>query len=40
MGVTVLFYKLFQFKHDLTAILKRYFCHGNSSTTLALWGGK
>ena len=29
MGVTVLFYKLFQFKNDLAAILKRYCCHGN-----------
>ena len=29
MGVTVLFYKLFQFKDDLAAILKRYCCHGN-----------
>ena len=29
MGVTVLFYKLFQFKADLAAILKRYGCHGN-----------
>ena len=29
MGVTVLFYKLFQFKADLAAILKRYCCHGN-----------
>ena len=29
MGVTVLFYKLFQFKYDLAAILKRHCCHGN-----------
>ena len=29
MGVTVLFYKLFQFKDDLAAILKRFCCHGN-----------
>ena len=29
MGVTVLFYKLFQFKDDLAAILKRYCCHSN-----------
>ena len=29
MGVTVLFYKLFQFKDDLAAILKRCCCHGN-----------
>ena len=29
MEVTVLFYKLFQFKADLAAILKRYCCHGN-----------
>ena len=29
MGVTVFFYKLFQFKDDLAAILKRYCCHGN-----------
>ena len=29
MGVTVLSYKLFQFKDDLAAILKRYCCHGN-----------
>ena len=29
MGVTVLFYKLLQFKADLAAILKRYCCHGN-----------
>ena len=29
MGVTVLFYKLFQFKDDLAGILKRYCCHGN-----------
>ena len=29
MGVTVLFYKLFQFKDDLAAILKRYCFHGN-----------
>ena len=29
MGVTVLCYKLFQFKADLAAILKRYCCHGN-----------
>ena len=29
MGVTVHFYKLFQFKPDLAAILKRYCCHGN-----------
>ena len=31
MGVTVLFYKLFQFKADLATILKRYCCHGNVS---------
>ena len=31
MGVTVLFYKLFQFKDDLAAILKRYCCHGNAT---------
>ena len=29
MGVTVLFYKVFQFKADLAAILKRYCCYGN-----------
>ena len=29
MGVTALFYELFQFKDDLAAILKRYCCHGN-----------
>ena len=29
MGVTVLFYKLFQFQADLAAILKSYCCHGN-----------
>ena len=29
MGVTVLFYKVFQFKDDLAAILDRYCCHGN-----------
>ena len=29
MGVTVLFYKLFQFKADSAAMLKRYFCPGN-----------
>ena len=29
MGVTVLFYKLFQFKGGLAAIFKRYCCHGN-----------
>ena len=29
MGVTVFFYKLFHFKDDLAAILKRYCCHGN-----------
>ena len=29
MGVTVLFYKLFEFKDDLGAILKRYCRHGN-----------
>ena len=29
MGVTVLFYKLFQFEDDLAAIFKRYCCHGN-----------
>ena len=29
MGVTVLFYKLFQFQADLAAILKCYCCHGN-----------
>ena len=29
MGVTVLFYKLFQFKDDLAAILEWYCCHGN-----------
>ena len=29
MGVTMFFYKLFQFKDDLAAILKRYCCHGN-----------
>ena len=28
MGVTVLFYKLFQFEDDLAAIFKRYCCHG------------
>ena len=31
MGVTLLFYKLFQFKADLAAILKRYCCHGNAT---------
>ena len=29
IGVTMLFYKLFLFKADLDAILKRYCCHGN-----------
>ena len=29
MGITLLFYKLFQFKDDLAAILERYCCHGN-----------
>ena len=29
MSVAVLFYKLFQFKADLAAILKCYCCHGN-----------
>ena len=29
MGVTVLFYKLFQFKANSAAILKRHCCHGN-----------
>ena len=29
MEVTILFFKLFQFKDDLTAILKRFCCHGN-----------
>ena len=29
MGVTVHFYKLFQFKDDLAAVLKRYCCHSN-----------
>ena len=29
MGVTVLFYKLFQFKDDSAASLKRYCCNGN-----------
>ena len=29
MGVALLFYKLFQFKDDSAAILKRYCCHGN-----------
>ena len=29
MNVTALFYKLFQFKTDLGAILKRYCCNGN-----------
>ena len=29
MGVTMPFYKLFQFKADLAAILKRCCCHGN-----------
>ena len=29
MGITVPFYKLFQFKADLAAIFKRYCCHGN-----------
>ena len=29
MGVTVLFYKLFQFKDDLAATLKHYCSHGN-----------
>ena len=33
MGVTVLFYKLFQFKDDLAAILERYCCHGNMQAT-------
>ena len=31
MGVSVLFYKLSQFKADLAAILKRYCCHGNAT---------
>ena len=33
----MLFYKLFQFKDDLAAILKRYCCHGNvtNKSTLA-----
>ena len=29
MGVSVLFYKLFQFKAGLAAILKRHCCHEN-----------
>ena len=29
MGITVLFYKLFQFKADLATILKRYCRYGN-----------
>ena len=29
MGAIVFFYKLFQFKDDLAAILKRYCCHSN-----------
>ena len=36
MGVTVLFYKLLQFKTDLAAILKRYCCHGNVTYKLML----
>ena len=36
MGVTMLFYKLFQFKGDLAAILKRYCCHGNMTYKLIL----
>ena len=31
MGITVLFYKLFQFIDDLAAILKCYCCHGNAT---------
>ena len=29
MAITVLFYKLFQFKDDLAAILKPICCHSN-----------
>ena len=36
MDVTMLFYKLFQFKNDLAAILKRYCCHGNLAYTFIL----
>ena len=36
MGVTVLFYKLFQFKDDLAAILERYCCHINVTYIFAL----
>ena len=32
----MLFYKLFQFKGDLAAILKRYCCHGNMTYKLIL----
>ena len=37
MGLTVLFYKLFQFKDDLAAMLKRCCCHGNVSHKLILY---
>ena len=36
MGVTVLFYKLFQFKADLAAILKRNCSHGNVTNKFIL----
>ena len=36
MGVTVLFYKLFQFNADLATILERYCCHGNVSYKFVL----
>ena len=36
MGVTVLFCKLFQFKDNLAAILKRYCCHANETYKLIL----
>ena len=37
MGVTVLFYKLFQFKNHLAAIFKRYCCHGNVTYKFRLY---
>ena len=39
MGVTVLFNKLFQFKDELAAILKRYCCHGNVTYEFIFRGG-
>ena len=36
MGVIVLLYKLFQYRADLAAILKRSCCHGNVTYTFTL----